>query len=742
MSFTDTFDGADNTLVAGRTGWTATSGYDDVIRLNGSGAVKTSTFGGDGKGVITNTGASDHYVEFVVGAGFALVPGNGFLVGVCATGRSDFVALSYDTGSGFVRVRRGGSNVEGLPGIGAAAGDVFRLEWNSTAKQVVVKKNGSTIYTSGAGIFNTIVNTTNAGMFLSFSGYTGVDDIIRTWNSGDSAADTTAPILTSAVGTATGSTTATVGATTDEANGTMYVVVTTSNTQPSIAQIKAGQNHTGAAAAYASSQAISTTGAKTFSATGLTSSTTYYAHLVHTDSAANDSNRITSASFTTDTVDTTAPTLTSGVGTVESNALIVVGATTDEANGTMYVVLTTSSTPPSATQVRNGQDHTGAAAVFAGNQAIGSTGAKTFNATGLTQLTAYYPYIVHRDAAGNDSSVLSIGSRTTFRDGATGQAVIDNTGSVGGNPEGIMYNDVVLPGDADKWFSYRIVSGPTTPADFTFNADGSFSYSGTTGDSFNYQLEVDGVDTGAPQTVSVDPIDGTAPILTSPTATATGATTADGSVSTDEANGTLYWLATANASESAATVKAGSSQAVSTTGVQNVNVTGLTAATSYYLHFVHRDSSGNDSTVATSAQFTTDAAGDTTAPTLTSPTATPVGSTAAFGEVTTDEGNGTLYYVATANATETAAYVIANGASKPVTATGLQTATFTGLLAETSYYGHFVQVDAALNESSRVSTAQFTTGAVVSGGLIPSSSQVVQKIAQPIARRIARPLTT
>jgi hypothetical protein len=133
---------------------------------------------------------------------------------------------------------------------------------------------------------------------------------------------------------------------------------------------------------------------------------------------------------------------------------------------------------------------------------------------------------------------------------------------------------------------------------------------------------------------------------------------------------------------------------------------------------------------------------DTTPPTLTSPAATPIGATAAFGEVTTDEGNGTLYYVATANATETAAYVIANGASRPVVASGLQAVTFTGLVAETSYYGHFVHVDAAANESNRVSTSQFTTGEAVVGGLLPNTSQTHQRICQPVCRRIARALKT
>lgn len=113
------------------------------------------------------------------------------------------------------------------------------------------------------------------------------------------AGDSTAPVLSSPTGTQTGSTTANVGATTDENNGTLYAVVTTSATQPSVAQIKAGQDHTAAAAAWAGSQAVSTTGAKTLGAAGLTASTSYYAHLVHTDAAANDSNRVSSGQFTT-----------------------------------------------------------------------------------------------------------------------------------------------------------------------------------------------------------------------------------------------------------------------------------------------------------------------------------------------------------------------------------------------------------------------------------------------------------
>lgn len=106
--------------------------------------------------------------------------------------------------------------------------------------------------------------------------------------------DTTAPVLTSAVGTATGTTTATIGATTDEGNGTLYGFVSTSATPPSDADLKAGTG-----AVWAGSTTVSSTGAKTLSATGLTASTSYYAHLLHSDAAANDSNTVTSAQFTT-----------------------------------------------------------------------------------------------------------------------------------------------------------------------------------------------------------------------------------------------------------------------------------------------------------------------------------------------------------------------------------------------------------------------------------------------------------
>ncbi len=123
---------------------------------------------------------------------------------------------------------------------------------------------------------------------------TATGTAVTTHPAGFSDSDTTAPVLSSPTGTATGSTTATIGATTDEGNGTLYGYVSTSATPPSGTDLKAGTG-----AVWSGSASVSSTGAKTLSATGLTASTAYYAHLLHTDAATNDSNIVTSAQFTT-----------------------------------------------------------------------------------------------------------------------------------------------------------------------------------------------------------------------------------------------------------------------------------------------------------------------------------------------------------------------------------------------------------------------------------------------------------
>lgn len=115
-------------------------------------------------------------------------------------------------------------------------------------------------------------------------------------------------------------------------------------------------------------------------------------------------------------------------------------------------------------------------------------------------------------------------------------------------------------------------------------------------------------------------IDTTAPVLSSPTGTKTGSTTADISVSTNEGSGTLYYVVDQNLSTPSSTqIKAGQDQGggaadvaanttVSSSGVKTFNITGLTAATTYKAYFAQDDAAGNTSSAAASSSFTTDAA--------------------------------------------------------------------------------------------------------------------------------------
>jgi len=237
------------------------------------------------------------------------------------------------------------------------------------------------------------------------------------------------------------------------------------------------------------------------------------------------------------------------------------------------------------------------------------------------------------------------------------------------------------------------------------------------------------------------PVDTTAPTLSSPTGTQTGATTASLSVTSDEANGVLYYsvLAAASAAPTAAAFLAGTTGGVATgstssplASANSFSATGLTASTAYKAHYFQRDAAGNNSTVSSSASFTTAAAGDTTAPTLSSPTDTASGSTGGTLSVTTDEGNGTLYWFVSTSATPPTATALKAGTgaasfgNQAVTGTGVQNATASGLTASTAYFTYFLHRDAAGNDSSISPADGFTTDA--SGPSLvafPSNREVV-----------------
>lgn len=115
--------------------------------------------------------------------------------------------------------------------------------------------------------------------------------------------------------------------------------------------------------------------------------------------------------------------------------------------------------------------------------------------------------------------------------------------------------------------------------------------------------------------------DVTAPILTLPTDVQTGQTTATLTVTSDEANGTLgvVCVPTGDPAPSGPQILAGQNSvggaaafAASTTspiaGTNTFNATGLTAGTSYDTYYFQRDAASNDSNIAQTDGFTTDAA--------------------------------------------------------------------------------------------------------------------------------------
>lgn len=129
------------------------------------------------------------------------------------------------------------------------------------------------------------------------------------------AGDTTAPVLSSVTASAADAWSVVGSVTTDEA-GPAWAVLTGSATTPTAAQIKAGQDHTGAAAVGADADTLSAgANALVFDFVGLTPETTYYMHVVQDDVAtpANTSIPVTSAAVTTDAAPTDTITLTSPV---------------------------------------------------------------------------------------------------------------------------------------------------------------------------------------------------------------------------------------------------------------------------------------------------------------------------------------------------------------------------------------------------------------------------------------------
>lgn len=234
------------------------------------------------------------------------------------------------------------------------------------------------------------------------------------------------PVLSSPTDVPTGPTTGYGTVATDTPTGTLYWYVSTSSTPPSATDLKAGTG----AVAYGN-QTVSGTGTYEVEPTGLTELTAYTIHYLH-EVSGRQSAIVSGDGFTTPSSDTTAPTLSAAAATNVASTTATVGCTTNEGNGTVYWVVTTSSTKPTATQVKAGQDHTGSS-VATGKKGswaapTPSGGARTGSATGLSASTNYWGHFAHEDAVGNKSTVISA-SFTTQAAVTPGSQTFNSSGS-------------------------------------------------------------------------------------------------------------------------------------------------------------------------------------------------------------------------------------------------------------------------------------------------------------------------
>ncbi len=205
------------------------------------------------------------------------------------TGVFNWYEVSFDTSSArILRVDGGVGTVLGANFSALSNGDVVRLEMR-----------GSTL----SLYYNDVLQGTRTDSTYSAAGRSGIQALGSSGRLDDFATGTL-PTISSATpsGTLGTQTTATVGCTTDDSTGTLYVVVDTASLAGITAsQIKAGQNASSASATASGNSAVSGS-SPSVGVTGLSASTAYnYAVLQF---SGGNSNILTGTFTTADPVST------------------------------------------------------------------------------------------------------------------------------------------------------------------------------------------------------------------------------------------------------------------------------------------------------------------------------------------------------------------------------------------------------------------------------------------------------
>lgn len=192
-------------------------------------------------------------------------------------------------------------------------------------------------------------------------------------------------------------TTALTHVTTTESGGSLYVVATTVNSQPSNAQIIAGQDASSAPAPHQS--VAPSVGANGLALSGLSSNTPYYDWFLQVNS--NGSSNVATNTFTTTNPPPPPPVLSSPGTTLITSTTARDTVTTDTAGGTLYVVATTTNSQPSNVQIAAGQNAAGSPTP--NTSLIPVIGANNLDLTGLSPNTPYYNWYLQNAASGSSN---------------------------------------------------------------------------------------------------------------------------------------------------------------------------------------------------------------------------------------------------------------------------------------------------------------------------------------------------
>jgi hypothetical protein len=197
-------------------------------------------------------------------------------------------------------------------------------------------------------------------------------------------------------------------------DGTVYsVIVGDGASAPSSSEVKNGQASGGGEPVDDNSTAATANSLAALSLTGLSPDTAYDVYTVAEDSA--QSPNLQSSPSKNDTTTDKAPALSNASVTVTGIDSAYLTVTTDKAEGTLYFVVTQSSTAPSAFQIKGGRNENDEIAVDSGSTSVVETGEHAFNATNMARKQTYYAYFLHKSSAGADSNVASTASFETVR---------------------------------------------------------------------------------------------------------------------------------------------------------------------------------------------------------------------------------------------------------------------------------------------------------------------------------------